>query len=477
MNKITSVVFDECDEIKVVYGGLWQYNYGQILRIEGLDLPSAVEIHFSLEETGGEAKRRIGITKSGVTDVVIPDFILEGNDATRDYNAYAFIYLSDEESGETTHKIKIRVTSRPKPEGHKGTGGTDFAEIMDAVNKIAEQSGQGVSDEKIQEAVNAYLEENPIEETDPTVSDWAKAKTKPNYTASEVGALPVGTKIPSKTSDLTNDSGFLTSHQDLSGYAKKEEIPTKASDIGAEASGTATTKVSEHNVSEESHSDIRLLITNLSNLVTSLLDSDDETLNQTSEIVTYIKSNKSLIDAITTSKVSVSDIVDNLTTSVSDKPVSAKQAVVLKGLIDAVQAELNKIVIPTALPNPHKLIFQGAVTAEYDGSGAVTVTIPTSDGGSVTERIEKLSTDTEVELQPNKLYIFPEMDTLTYTLAEISDNSVLNEYHFVFQSGATATEVVHPESVNIGSFAVEANKIYEISIAEGLLASLSWAVS
>ena len=47
-------------------------------------------------------------------------------------------------------------------------------------------------------------------ETDPTVPSWAKQPTKPTYTASEVGALPAGTKIPSKTSDLTNDSGFLT---------------------------------------------------------------------------------------------------------------------------------------------------------------------------------------------------------------------------------------------------------------------------
>lgn len=124
---------------------------------------------------------------------------------------------------------------------------------------------------------------------------------------------------------------------------QREDIANK------ELSGTAETKVAEHNVSEESHSDIRLLIDNLSELVTSLLDSDDETLNQTSEIVAYVKSNKSLIDSITTSKVSVSDIIDNLTTSVSDKPISAKQAVVLKGLIDSVQAELNKIVIPTKM--------------------------------------------------------------------------------------------------------------------------------
>ena len=39
------------------------------------------------------------------------------------------------------------------------------------------------------------------------------------------------TAIPTKTSQLTNDSGFLTNHQDLSAYAKKTEIPTKTSQL------------------------------------------------------------------------------------------------------------------------------------------------------------------------------------------------------------------------------------------------------
>jgi hypothetical protein len=47
------------------------------------------------------------------------------------------------------------------------------------------------------------------------VPAWAKQSSKPTYTASEVGALPSSTKIPSKTSELTNDSGFLTSHQSI----------------------------------------------------------------------------------------------------------------------------------------------------------------------------------------------------------------------------------------------------------------------
>ena len=40
---------------------------------------------------------------------------------------------------------------------------------------------------------------------------WVNSATKPEYTASEVGALPASTTIPSKTSQLTNDSGFTTS--------------------------------------------------------------------------------------------------------------------------------------------------------------------------------------------------------------------------------------------------------------------------
>ena len=40
---------------------------------------------------------------------------------------------------------------------------------------------------------------------------WVNSASKPTYTASEVGALPADTTIPSKTSQLTNDSNFLTS--------------------------------------------------------------------------------------------------------------------------------------------------------------------------------------------------------------------------------------------------------------------------
>lgn len=129
---------------------------------------------------------------------------------------------------------------------------------------------------------------------------------------------------------------------------------------------------------------------------------------------------------------------------------------------------------PKILPNPQALTIKyGNKTHIYDGSEAIAITIET--GGI--ERIEKLATDTTVTLEPNKLYVFPEIASLTYTLAEPADASVANEYHFVFKSGSTATELVHPSTVNIGSFTVESNKVYEVSILEGLLTSQNWSVS
>lgn len=101
------------------------------------------------------------------------------------------------------------------------------------------------------------------------------------------------------------------------------------------------------------------------------------------------------------------------------------------------------------------------------------------DGASgVPVRVEKAASDTAVELEPNKLYVFPGMASLTYTLATPSDTSIANEYHFIFQSGVTATELVHPANVSVpDGFAVDKNKVYEISILEECLAYQSWAVS
>ncbi len=99
---------------------------------------------------------------------------------------------------------------------------------------------------------------------------------------------------------------------------------------------TSDESILTHNTDNTAHSDIRDLITGLTTRLNALANSDDTTLDQMSEIVAYIKSNKTLIEQVTTNKVNVSDIINNLTTNVSNKPLSAAQGVALKALIDAI---------------------------------------------------------------------------------------------------------------------------------------------
>lgn len=144
---------------------------------------------------------------------------------------------------------------------------------------------------------------------------------------------------------------------DLSLYATVEDLNSK-SDVGhkhnisdianlqASLDGYVTeasvgSYISTHNTATNSHNDIRLLIEELTARLNVLADSDDATLDQMSEIVAYIKSNKTLIEEVTTNKVSVSDIIDNLTTNVADKPISAAQGVAIKALIDTLQTDLD----------------------------------------------------------------------------------------------------------------------------------------
>lgn len=123
--------------------GIYQYNYGQVLRIQGLTLPTAVEVHFSLQNTGGETTTRIGVTKDGVTDVVIPDSFLENGYTTQNYEIYAFVYLRDETSGQTEYKITLHITSRPKPEAFDRPEDAEiFKEAIKAVNESAARSAE-----------------------------------------------------------------------------------------------------------------------------------------------------------------------------------------------------------------------------------------------------------------------------------------------------------------------------------------------
>jgi len=136
---ITAVFTDNSDYTRAT--GLWQWDYGQKLRIEGLTLPTAVEIHFALTEQSGDAITRVGTTKDGVTEVAIPDSLLENQAVSASYAIYAWIYLADKTSGETVKRISVWVKCRPKPEGFDAPGDAElFRDAIAQVNASADRA-------------------------------------------------------------------------------------------------------------------------------------------------------------------------------------------------------------------------------------------------------------------------------------------------------------------------------------------------
>lgn len=88
-------------------------------------------------------------------------------------------------------------------------------------------------------------------------------------------------------------------------------------------------------------------LNNMINDINTLLKSDNINLDTIQEIVNYIENNKDLIDSIMLTKVNISDVIDNLTTTDSTKPLSANQGVVLKEFIDALPEWAKQPTKPT----------------------------------------------------------------------------------------------------------------------------------
>ena len=203
-------------------------------------------------------------------------------------------------------------------------------------------------------------------ETDPTVPAWAKEPNKPTYSKSEVGLDNVdnvrqystNNPPPYPVTSVNGKTGAVTLNADSVGARPSTWMPTH-SDVGADKSGTANTAIGTHNTNVDAHNDIRLELKAINDRLNAFFDSDDKTLDELSEIVEYITTNKALIDAVTTSKVSVADIINNLATNVANKPLSAAQGVVLKALIDA-------IVVPTKVSElTNDSGFISSIPSEY----------------------------------------------------------------------------------------------------------------
>lgn len=148
---------------------------------------------------------------------------------------------------------------------------------------------------------------------------------------------------------------------DLSGYAEKTWVQE-----GFQPKGTAESAVSAHNANNEAHPDIRLEIKAIREQLAAFLDVDEETLNELSELIARIVANQTSIAQLTTNKVNVADIIDNLTTNVTNKPLSAAQGVAIKALVDGLASgKLDASKLSEAI---NTALAQAKASGEFDGA-------------------------------------------------------------------------------------------------------------
>ena len=240
-------------------------------------------------------------------------------------------------------------------------------------------------------------------ETDPTVPAWAKASNKPSYTASEVGALPDTTFIPTDTRELTNGAGFIT-----------------ASSLPTVNNGTLTIQKNSTTINSftaNSSSDVTVNISvptdtgDLTNNAGYLTSSSLKTINNISLVgegnIEIGGGGDSLIDSIS---------VNGVTQPIEDKNVNIRVPIKV--------SELNNdsgFITASSLPT----VNNGTLTIQKNSTTIDTFTANSSSNVTIDISVPEDTGDLT-----NNAGFITLSDIPTYTLDDISDgiNRKLSDY-------------------------------------------------
>lgn len=183
----------------------WQWDTNQKIKVDG----EAKELHY------------IGIDGAVEVDgdgwAAVPDELLQNSGTI-----LGWAYLTDH----TIERFTVGVSPRAKPPDYVYTP-TEVKTWTELEAKIRELEESGVSADTIEAAVSKWMEENPLDETDPTVPEMLKksfAVTMGTELVEEVGVISMATdllafemliEVPGSTQtaaigiDIYNDNGRI----------------------------------------------------------------------------------------------------------------------------------------------------------------------------------------------------------------------------------------------------------------------------
>ena len=277
---------------------LYQYDYGQILKFEGLELPSACEVHFSNTEIVGTSKTAIATD----SEVTIPDEYLTSGEPV-----YVWIFLhTGETDGETEYKITIPVRKRPEPTNEEPTPQqqSEIGQLITALNSAVTTTSENAQS-ALQSALNANeyairaqasAEETSSLKTDVLAyterAETAGQKAEEYATAAHTSEVNAETYAQSaKTSEVNAQTAQVSAEtsrgkaedaKTIAENARVDAVQARNDAIAAKESAQASARAAEASVGAGGYirADIvdEQLVFNLINIETISFGIDDERL-------------------------------------------------------------------------------------------------------------------------------------------------------------------------------------------------------
>lgn len=202
---------------------VYQHSYSQIMQVEGLDLPTAFQVHFSNDPTGGDSVERIGTNNA----VYIPNSLLAVGSPV-----YAFIFLHDSTNdGETVYKIVIPVMVRPELPTDTPTPTEQSAidEAIAALNTAVEMA-EGYAGSSAQSAQGSYEFAETSEQKSQDSEAWAVGQRNGQDVGQDDPTFHNNSKFYALVAQQgAEESGFIQFYIDVNGHLIYEHTGTDLS--------------------------------------------------------------------------------------------------------------------------------------------------------------------------------------------------------------------------------------------------------
>lgn len=187
-----------------------------------------------------------------------------------------------------------------------------------------------------------------------------------DYTAAIAAAI--ATEVTDRNAAIATEIGLEVTARDA---AIGAHVATEVSDRNAAISTSIGNVIGGAPTDGDTLGKLRTLISGLQSLVSST----DVNLDTVQEIVTALKADETLLASVTTSKVNVADVVNNLTSTSATAPLAAAQG---KALSDAIATLISSGTVfkATKLATARNIALTGDVTgtASFDGGSDITIT-------------------------------------------------------------------------------------------------------